>query len=122
MPNHLWTFLFGLPEIKAIGTSVFLVSPFLVYLASVRRWDLTNKLIALNVATVLLVVLAFRSTGFEQMGYRFSLDFMPFVFWLLMRSRVEMTVGFRGLIFLASIVDLWLVGYFLATGIDRRQG
>jgi hypothetical protein len=121
IPSHLWTFLFGLPSTNAIGNSVLLMSPFLVYL-SWARWDLTNKLIALNIAPVLLTVLAFRSTGFEQVGYRFSLDFLPFVFWLLMRSRVEVDNRFKGLIFLATVVDLCLTVFFLATGVDRRLG
>ncbi|MGZ8443955.1 MAG: hypothetical protein ACXWX7_17915 [Candidatus Binatia bacterium] len=122
IPNHLWTFLFGLPSVNAVGTSALLVSPFLVYLALVRQWDLTNKLIVLNVCTVLLVVLAFRSTGFEQVGYRFSLDFLPFVFWLLMRSRIVMSGRFKGLILASTIIDLCLTAFFLATGVDRRQG
>jgi len=122
IPNHLWIFLFGLPSTDAIGTSVLLMSPFLVYLLSVRRWDLTNKLITLNVAVVLLSVLAFRSTGFEQVGYRFSLDFLPFVFWLLMRSQIKVTNGFKGLIFIATVIDLCLTVFYLASGVDRRLG
>jgi hypothetical protein len=121
IPEHLWIFLFGLPSTSAVGTSVLLISPFLVYLFSVR-WDLINKLIALNSALVLVTVLAFRSTGFEQVGYRFSLDFLPFVFWLLMRSRVQMSNRFKGLIFFALVVDVCLTAFFLSTGVDRRQG
>jgi hypothetical protein len=98
--DHLWIFLFGLPSTDAVGTSALLISPFLGYVWFARRWDLTNNLIVINVIVVLLAVLAFRSTGFEQMGYRFSLDFLPFVFWLLMRSGIEMTNRFKGLILL----------------------
>ncbi|HUC98740.1 MAG TPA: hypothetical protein VMR88_09670 [Candidatus Polarisedimenticolaceae bacterium] len=121
IPEHLWIFLFGPPSISAVGTSVLLVSPFLFYLISVR-WDLINKLIALNSALVLLTVLAFRSTGFEQVGYRFSLDFLPFVFWLLMRSRLQMNNRFKALICLALVVDVCLTAFYLSTGVNRRQG
>lgn len=76
----------------------------------------------MNVAAVLMTVLAFRSTGFEQVGYRFSLDFLPFVFWLLMRSHIEMSSRFKGLITISTIIDLCLTAFFLATGMDRRQG
>ena len=120
IPEHLWIFLFGLPTMSAVGTSVLLISPFLLYLFSVR-WDLINKLIASSSAVVLLTVLAFRSTGFEQVGYRFSLDFLPFVFWLLMRSRLKMNNRFKALIFLAVMVDVCLTAFFLSTGVDRRQ-
>jgi hypothetical protein len=120
IPGHLWIFLFGLPSTAAIGTSVLLISPFLLYLLSVH-WDLTNRLIAFDVAVVLFAVLAFRSTGFEQVGYRFSLDFLPFVFWLLMRSRVTMSKHLKILIFLATVLDICLTLFFLASGVDRRQ-
>jgi hypothetical protein len=69
----------------------------------------------------LLAVLAFRSTGFEQVGYRFSLDFLPFVFWLLLRSRVQMNNRFKGLIFLALAIDVILTAFFLSNGVARRQ-
>lgn len=120
--GHLWIFLFGLPSTEAIGSSVLLMSPFLGYLLFVPRWDLTNKLIVLNVAVVLLAVLAFRSTGFEQVGYRFSLDFLPFVFWLLVRSQLEFTNRFKALICLSTVIDVFLTILFLASGVDRRQG
>jgi hypothetical protein len=121
IPSHLWIFLFGLPSINAVGTSVLLISPYLVYLCLVHRWDLANKLIVVDVTAVLLVVLSFRSTGFEQMGYRFSLDFLPFGFWLLIRSRVTLTPGFRSLIFAATVISLGLTLFYLATGVDRRR-
>ena len=56
------------------------------------------------------------------MGYRFSLDFLPLVFWLLMRSRVPMSGNFKGLILISTIIDLCLAVFFLATGVDRRHG
>jgi len=120
IPNHLWIFLAGLPSFRGIGTSILLISPFLSYLLRVPRWDLTNKLIAISILPVLLLDLAFRSTGFEQMGYRFSLDFFPFLFWLLMRSRINLTGKFRGLIFFATVIDLTLTFYHMATISLRR--
>jgi hypothetical protein len=79
---HFWTnfkvFAFGLPEVRAVGTSAFLVSPFLVYLVRVR-WDSTNVILGATACLTLAFLLCFRSTGFIQMEYRFSLDFMPIV-------------------------------------------
>ena len=68
-----------------------------------------------------MTVLAFRSTGFEQVGYRFSLDFLPSVFWLLMRSRVRMNNRLKGLISLALEIDVILTAFFLSNGVARRQ-
>jgi hypothetical protein len=120
IPNHLWIFLAGLPSFRGIGTSVLLVSPFLVYLFKVSRWDLNNQMIAMAILPPLLVDLAFRSTGFEQMGYRFSLDFFPFLFWLLIRSRQNLTARFKGLILLATVIDMVLTFYHMSTVSLRR--
>jgi hypothetical protein len=120
IPDHLWIFLLGLPSFRGIGTSVLLVSPFLAYLLRIG-WNLTNKLIAIGILPVLLLDLAFRSTGFEQMGYRFSLDFLPFVFWLLIRSKISLTRPFKALIFAATVLDLLLTFYHMSTMSLRRQ-
>jgi len=120
IPKHLWIFLAGLPSYRGIGTSVLLVSPFLGYIFKVATWDHVNKVILINCLVVLLVDLAFRSTGFEQMGYRFSLDFFPFVFWLMIRSRVRLTASFKALIFLATVIDIFLTLYHMSTGPLRR--
>ena len=92
------------------------------YFLKVPKWDLTSTLIAFDIVPVLLCVLAFRSTGFEQIGYRFSLDFLPFVFLLLMRSPVAMTGNFKVLILLSTIIDLFLTAFHMVSGVDRRQG
>jgi hypothetical protein len=120
IPANLRTFLFGFPSYMGIGTSVLLVSPFLLYLVR-ARWDLSNGLIALGILPVLLLILAFRSTGFEQMGYRFSLDFLPLVFWMLMRSKMTLTVSFKALIVAASILDILLTIYHMSTASLRRH-
>jgi hypothetical protein len=86
------------------------------------RWDWTSLLIALGILPVLLLDLAFRSTGFEQMGYRFSLDFFPFVFWLLLRSRITLTWKLKGLIFIATVIAMALTFYHMATVSLRRHG
>jgi len=113
IPAHFVIFAFGLPERSAAGVSVFLISPFLFFLfASTRKWERIDYLLVLNICLVMLVTLAFRSTGARQIGYRFSLDYLPFVFWLLMRRRRELSFGFKNLVGLALIIDLALMVYF----------
>jgi hypothetical protein len=115
IPTNLQVFLFGLPDFWGIGSSVFILSPFAIYLLTLWRWDTTNTLIILNVLVVLTAVLSFRSTGFQQVGYRFSLDFLPFIFWLAVRSGLHMTRGLKAMIFVATLTDLGLVIYFVMT-------
>jgi len=115
IPRNLMVFAFGLPESRGVGTSVFLISPFFIYLASMRKWDIVNTLLAIDISLVLFAVLSFRSTGLNQMGYRFSLDFLPFVYWLAVRSEFKLTQGFKNLVFVSTLIDIGLVGYYLHT-------
>ena len=113
IPDHFRVFAFGLPEEGAIGCSVFLMSPFLVFLLTwSRKWNTMDYMLGANVLVLMVVTLAFRSTGARQIGYRFTLDYMPFVFWLLMRRRSELNRGFKYLVGLAVIIDLALVVYY----------
>jgi hypothetical protein len=117
IPINLETFLLGLPDREHVGTSVLLMSPWLVYLIGGRRWERTDWLILANTIIIATVMLAFRSTGFRQAGYRFSLEFMPLLFWLLLRRRTEITATFKSLILLAVAIDISLVVYFIAVRI-----
>ena len=113
VPTNFQTFAFGLPNRQTVGVSVFLMSPFLIYLLRGKRWERTDWLISVNALIIIVLLLAFRSTGFRQAGYRFSLDFMPFVFWLLMRRHAALAHGFKTLILVATAIDLGLVTYFV---------
>jgi hypothetical protein len=121
-PSYILTnfryFAIALPDETAVATSVFFVSPFLIYLIlGEKKWDLPNLLMAVNVVVVLIATLSFRSTGLHQMGYRFSLDYLPVVFWLLMRLQGGLSNGFKLLVVLAILIDVLLLGYFIQTRI-----
>jgi hypothetical protein len=92
---------------------VFLMSPFLVFLlTSHRKWDAIDYMLGANVLVLMLVTLAFRSTGARQIGYRFTLDYLPFVFWLLMRRRNMLSGTFKTLVAVAVSIDLALMLYY----------
>ena len=122
---HLRLFLFGAPVLsdqfpffitQLVGMSVFLLSPWLLYIASLK-FDRVTVVALLNCLIVLVAVLAWRSTGQFQLGYRFSLDFLPVVAFLIARDgfgRAPMTLGFKSLAalgFLSTLYFLWsLIG------------
>ncbi|TMA93301.1 MAG: hypothetical protein E6J74_19000 [Deltaproteobacteria bacterium] len=122
---HLLIFLFGPPTTldkfpffaaNTYGMSVLLLSPWLFFLGSLKM-DRFNYLALANCAAVLLVVLAWRSTGQLQVGYRFSLDFLPIITFLLARSGFnakKISWGFKVLTILGFILTL----YFLVSFID----
>ena len=122
---HLRLFLFGAPVLsekfpffitQLVGMSVFLLSPWLLYIASLK-FDRVTFVALLNCLIVLVAVLAWRSTGQFQLGYRFSLDFLPVIAFLIARDgfgRAPMPLGFKSLAalgFLSTLYFLWsLIG------------
>jgi hypothetical protein len=109
---HLFIFFFGLPNASGsfpfvatntFGMSVFLLSPWLVYLVSIKIDRFS--------------VLAWRSTGQIQLGYRFLLDFLPIVIFLIARDsfgRRRVNTGFKTLVFLGFISTLYFLKSFIA--------
>ena len=121
---HLRIFLFGLPaqsdgfpfiSTNPFGMSVLLLSPWLLYLCSPRR-NRFSYLALVNCAIVLLVVLAWRSTGQLQVGYRFLLDFLPIVTFLLARDGFggkNVPLGFKALTVLGLLSTLYFLQSFI---------
>ena len=119
LPN-LRVFLFGLPvgvdrfpffAANPFGMSIFVVSPWLL-LARPKRWNWQDSLLAASIALIALSFLLWWSTGSNQMGYRFSLDFMPLLLWLLLRTdALHPTPTFKLSIVISVLMNL----YFLTT-------
>lgn len=80
--------VFKFPFIRANtwGMSVFLTSPYLIYLFSLSYKDKISKILLISSTAAALPVFLYYGIGYWQFGYRYSLDFMPFVFLLLMRG------------------------------------
>jgi hypothetical protein len=122
---HLNLFLFGPPALsdkfpfvitQAIGMSVFLLSPWLCYLGSLKL-DRVYFAALVNCLVVLVAVLAWRSTGQFQLGYRFSLDFLPVLIVLIARNGFHggtMPVGFKLLTVLGFVFTLYFFWSFIA--------
>jgi uncharacterized membrane protein len=65
------------------GMSIFFTSPMFLW-AGKAPWNKKESVIALLTVCVLaLVIFGYYGIGYNQFGYRYALDFYPFLFLLL---------------------------------------
>lgn len=101
VPANLYTFLikppvpilyydkgyvFRFPYLKADpwGMAIWFTSPlFLLLLFKFKKNKYTKNLI-ITIITIAIPIVTYYSVGFAQFGYRYALDFLPFLFLLLM--------------------------------------
>lgn len=65
------------------GLSLFFCSPVLLYVFWPRRWSAFARNAAVTAFVVAIPSLFYQNTGWAQFGYRFALDYMPYLFVLL---------------------------------------
>ncbi len=120
--TNSWTLSYPYIESNADGLSIFITSPFFLYLFS-QKWSAFNRttrnlLIAAGIS--LLGVLCFYGLGRDQLGDRYSLDFLPELFVVLMivyrKEHAHITRGMRFLLLGAGVLNFYLllsyIGWF----------
>jgi hypothetical protein len=100
------------------GMSVLITSPCLLFLVGLRLRDRTSLFLLLTTAAIAAPLLLYYGVGFRQYGYRYSLDFLPFLYYLLMRNyreqRGELSDRFRATVLVSGATNLYLfAGHFL---------
>lgn len=124
LPRNLWAlwlagplwdaqrnFWFPDPE----GMSILLTTPAIIYLmrARGRSWLVIGGWLALILTAI--PVLLYYNSGWQQFGYRFSLDFMvPVVVLLALAAGSRTSWPMRALIALGVVVNLYGVIWWLA--------
>jgi hypothetical protein len=114
-----WTLKFPYIQDNTYGMSMFITSPYLLYLFTVK-WSLytrqlKNLLVAIFVSG--LMVLTYFGLGLNQYGYRYALDFLPGAYLLLMmlykRDHPKgLTTGMRFLLLGSTVINFFLVMSF----------
>jgi hypothetical protein len=89
------------------GMSIFLTTPLLLLLPWPRRRARLSRALWASVVAVALPALFYQNDGYYQFGYRFSLDWMPFLFLLLAVGGRRMTRGFYLLGLAGVAMGLW---------------
>ena len=116
IPRHIYAILFQGPillnsfpyfEPSWMGLGLFFTTPAFIYIFK-GPWDKLSKKAALAVLCILLILITHGTVGFTQFGYRFSLDFTPFLILLAAKGMRE-KIGWseKSLIILSLLVNLW---------------
>lgn len=82
--SHVLKFPFIKPDLW--GMSIFFTSPYFIYLFAFKYRDLLSKLLFATVLIIALPILLYYGIGYQQFGYRYAFDFMPFLYLLFMRE------------------------------------
>jgi len=94
-----------------IGMGLFLTTPafLFIFIGAFRGgWRSLNKKAALAILCILPPIITHGTVGFTQFGYRFSLDFVPFLM-LLTAAGMRENLGWteKVLIILSLLINLW---------------
>ena len=122
LPRNLYYMNLGLPQAESInrivrfkpnlyGTGIWWTTPLLLYLwVDLRRlWaDRPTRMLLISAALIVVAVLLYHNTGWEQRGYnRFSLDYLI----VLLAALAPGCTGLRRQV-LTPILTVWSVWYF----------
>ncbi|MDF1565603.1 MAG: hypothetical protein P1V51_21375 [Deltaproteobacteria bacterium] len=94
------------------GMSIFLTTPLFLLLLWPRRRARLSKALWASVAVVALPALLYQNDGYFQFGYRFSLDWTPFLFVLLAVGARRMDWPFRIFAAVSLYMGIWGALYF----------
>jgi len=92
-------------KISKHGLSLFATTPVFIYLLAPLRRDWIVKFLWITILSTALVGLFYQNTGWVQFGYRFSLDYTPYLFMLLAVGRRKIGPLFIVLMILSIIVS-----------------
>lgn len=90
------------------GMGIFFTSPALIYVFRARLGDKLVQACWLAVVLTLCPILAYYGIGVVQFGYRYALDFMPFLGILVAKGlSTRLTRLSRGLIASSVAINIW---------------
>jgi hypothetical protein len=114
-----WTLKFPYIQNNPYGMSMFITSPYLLYLFT-QKWSIYDKHARNLIVAILascLFVLSFYGIGKEQFGYRYSLDFLPALFILFMiiyrKKHESLSRGMKFLLLGSGVFNFLLLLSFI---------
>lgn len=126
LPRNLTVFFLSLPwlvdtspfiRVSRHGLALWFTTPNLLWSLWPKRLDATIVALWVAVLPTAICTLLYQNTGWVQFGYRFSLDYLPLLFTLVVLSRRRF-----GAAFWACALFAVLVNTFGAVTFDRHHG
>lgn len=124
VPKNIYHMLIALPEVvtgregsgptfpfirpSPWGMGLFFTTPALIYVFRAKLRDPLVQASWLAVATTLVTIITYYGIGYVQFGYRYALDFMPFLMLLVavgMPAKLSRTA--IALITVSVVVNVW---------------
>jgi hypothetical protein len=102
------------PFVKANpwGMSIFITSPIFFYLFFLSYKDKLSKILITTIIIIAVPIFLYYGIGARQMGYRYSLDFLPFLYLLLIRNYKskfkELNNIFKLIVLSSSVINFYL--------------
>ncbi len=119
-PNNNWIANFPYFENNPLGLSIFITSPYLIFLFYQSRKLFHQKeiiFLLISALVALIIVLTYFGVGTYQFGYRYSLDFLPEIFTIFMliyhKTKKSLTFGMKFLFLLTIIFNFYLILSFI---------
>jgi hypothetical protein len=116
IPRNIYAILFQGPillekfpyfEPNWMGLGLFFTTPAFIY-AFKGPWNRLSKYAGLAILCILPILITHGTVGFTQFGYRFSLDFTPFMMLLAAKGmRENLCWEEKALIIISVLVNLW---------------
>jgi len=103
------------PYIKADwwGIGLFFTSPFLLYLFFFKYKNKVAKQLLLTAIIISVPIVLYYGIGYRQFGYRYSLDFLPVLFFLFMmlyrEKNNELSVGLKIVMIISALINWHLL-------------
>lgn len=105
------------------GMSIFVTSPVFFYLFLLSYKDKLSKILIVTIAVTAIPIFLYYGIGYIQFGYRYALDFLPLLFFLLIKSYRkkfrELSLGFKMVILVSSLTNLYLYYALITTHFIR---
>jgi len=118
IPRHLRVIFASFPIIQNkfpyiipswMGLSIWITTPAFIYSLFSNIKEKIVKLSWIIITLISLVIFSHGTTGFTQFGYRFAVDFYPFLIFLTIKGASKNTLKWHHLVLLiiSVIVNLW---------------